>query len=654
MNNLALYNRDVNVLGEIFEFTFSPEYGTTVSLNFEDNSFYAADYYRKPISKNLNHLMVSMDLKYTNRTENEARAFVGVLETLSTGRGTGKDDIPGYPFPQEQKYLLNFEDVYYPSGGVTGPRQPTRLKFPTGIYKHFSGLSVMSYNVNEHEGLFDFNLSLQTNREVPLTNWSGSSILSNNYTDFLGNKHIARYWTFSQGQDVKKFDIVYWPFGLTDEDENNDDYSNHFWYAVRGRAPGSLDATLQYHDDTFSPTDHMGRFDTYGNVSGLLWTNEFSLAFTPDDGVSFTQNGKTHNLKFSDSYLESQNLNRNKNLLDSLVLTFSNRSDKETRALIHFLEKKGHKKPFKVNLPQLYKRDKYFVVQSLSHEFVYKNNNTTTVNLKEVVQYRNFIDSRSELVLITEDGNQLATEIYTGSYLVPENNLPIPAVNLDVTNSSKKISLERSKAVRPISGQQYTDKFEKITTGFLTFHLNWTNVKGYFNAPQVEFNDGGPDLDLQVIDPQGNLHSSQTVSVFSTQPGFGFDDIGLYQSGVATGTFDRGEEVLFYRNQPSGGTYQVYALLYNNLGMDPLFDHIVGFGHHEHTVDYLGFSIFDWWSDSVANNNIISRYEYADYEIKAKISGVTQATFTGRFLLYGDYYEQHNIDTTGEIFTFNI
>ncbi len=659
MKDLALYNRDASHSPVIFTDTLIPEYGTMVTFNFEGNDVYTADYYRRRVNKNLNNFNIDFSLNFTNRSEREANAFLGIIESISTGISTGLNEGP--LFSGEQKYLLNFTDGYRPSGDGLGPPGTASIKFPTGIYKQFSGLSVMNYDIREHEGLFDFNLNLKSNREVPFTNWSGSSILSE-----VGNSvvpsQLAPTWLFSafglQVKFPKRFDIVHWTGKLYNEDLEDENEFNNFWYARRDYAAGTSFAQNDIDD---SPTAHPFATDTNPEtMSGLLWSQDFSTIFTPDDQVTFSQSDKMNNLKFANSILESQNLDSNKNILEDFNLNFSNRSDKETIALIHFLEKKGNKQPFKINLPQLYKKDKYFVVNSFIHEFVYKNNNRISVNLKEVVQYRNFIHDRSELRLITEDGNVLITERWTGQYTLPEGN---PGT-IDIIHKSDKISLERDLPVREPSGIQFNENFEKTTTGNLAFELKWTNLsKTGEDGRRFPFQtDGGPDLDLYVIDPSGNYHNVNTLSTFDFHPGRGFDDIGLYQSGVASGTFQRGTETLFYQNQPPSGTYTFYPVLWNKIGWENVFDEKqLEVGQDGSNQTYQYWSTFAVGTDSfLGNTNIISRYSGVEYVLSVKTGNFLVSSHTGYFDLWGntsnfqrdaDIFPQYaDVDTTGKIF----
>lgn len=668
MRDLALYNRDINFSGEIIEDTvLTPEYGTSLSFKFYDDYFYTQDYFRKKTSRGFNDLDINFNLVFTNRREKEAKAFVAVMEHLSTGF-----------FVKESgdNTLLDLNHYYYPSGANS-----VMINFPTGavnsndasrdgdysIYKRFSGLSVIDYSINEHEGLFDFDLTLRTNREAPIRYWSGSSFLTSK-SELSGghNGQIAPHWgalTTAQRQGLKKFDIVHWTGKVFDEDANDSDQTQNFYFARRDFGivtPGETESSL-------APNDHINTIATTGNQQ--LWSQEFSDIFTPDDGVTFNQSQKLNNLKFQNSVLESQNLSKNKNLIEDLTLNFSNRTNKETRALLFFLEKKGTRVPFKVNLPQLYIKDKFFIVNNFNHTFVYNDVNDITVVLNEVVHYRKFIDSPMGFRLATEDGKPLVTQKYTGSVPIPADQAAlayIPGVfdwsetGLDQVFDSKFLTLEAKKEARDISGKRYRDEISGGTSGALTFELRWTNVLNtWANYTEAGTQgDGGPDIDLNVIDPEGKLINRFTTSVYERQPGFNNDDVGLWGSGVDTGTVKRGPEVIYYRNEPAEGTYTVFPTLYNNIGQNQdLLDQLSAIteqGFYNDIANTLWAAQYRKWGGYGLtlgfNANIISYYDYSEYVIDIKREGVLQSSNTGYFIFNQAYtnYTTTNYNVVGD------
>ena len=675
MRDLALYDRDINFSGEIIEDTvLTPEYGTSLSFKFYDDYFSAQDNFRKRVSKGLNDLDINLNLVYTNKREKEAKAFVAVMEHLSTGFFVDESG---------DSTLLDFNLEYLPSGSNF-----VKLAFPTGainshdasrgndigIYKSLSGLSIIDYSVKEHEGLFDISLNLRTNRESPMRYWSGSSFLTSK-SELSGghNGQIAPHWgalTTTQKQGLKKFDIVHWTGKVFQEDANNSNQTQNFYFTRRDFGivtPGETESSL-------APNDHINTIATTGNQQ--LWSQEFSDIFTPDDGVTFGQSEKLNNLKFKNSVLESQTLQKNKNLIENLTLNFSNRTNKETRALLFFLEKKGSRVPFKVNLPQLYIKDKYFIVDSFNHTFVYYDVNDITVTLNEVVTYRDYIDSPMGFRLTTEDGKTLVTQKYTGSVPIPEddtilNLLGFGDTGIDQVFDSKIITLDAKKESKDVSGKQYTEELGAGPTGVLEFELNWTNViNPYWGQEEGIEGDGGPDLDLNVIDPNGNLVNRFTTSVYERQPGFFNDDIGLWGSGSDTGTVKRGPEIIYYRNEPEEGTYTVFPTLYNNIGQNQgLVDYVEARIPYTFPPDILWRYTYWKWSLALFENgigylnnaNVFSYYYQAQYVIDIRRNGNLVSSNTGYFnfnhdpaVVTLDPGQHARVGDTGQKFTITI
>jgi phage-related protein len=62
---------------------------------------------------------------------------------------------------------------------------------------------------------------------------------------------------------------------------------------------------------------------------------------------------------------------------------FSNISDKQLRAMLHFLENKCGYRRFKHKIPSVYNRPKVFICPSWNHTFVYSDNHNLQVNFEE-------------------------------------------------------------------------------------------------------------------------------------------------------------------------------------------------------------------------------------------------------------------------------
>ena len=655
MRDLALYDRDINFSGEIAEDTIlRPEYGSSMSFRFYSDSFYTQDNHRKRVSRGFNDLEINLDLVYTNKKPAEAEAFVAVMEHISTGFFVDESGDGA---------LLDLNRKYYPSGSKF-----VELHFPTGtgstvtgrrdfqIYKGLSGLSVMDYSVKQEKGLFNLGLSLKTNRESPLRNWSGSAFLNETtkmqILSSAKSSEVAPHWGSLDDTDksgIRRFDIVHWTGVVYNEDRNMSDESQNFYFAVKDFNTGAS------NDLNMDPSTHVRTLAP----ALRLWSKEFSEIFIPDDGVTFNQREKLNHLKFRNSVLESQNLQKNKNLIETLTLNFTNRSDRETKALLFFLEKKGSRVPFKINLPEVYKRDKYFLVSNFAHTFVYEDVNDITVTVEEIVSYRHFIDSPMGFRIATEDGKPLLSQKYTGSVPIPADQDKLDLVGygttgLDQVFDPKFLTLEAQRNIREVSGVQYTEAITGGITGALTFELRWNNYldvlypdygKSYLSA------DGGPDLDLNVIEPNGRLINRFTTSVYEANPGFHNDVRGVWGSGTTTGNWEKGTETIYYRQEPPEGTYTVFPTVFNNIGQNQELLDFSESLQYEAYVESAYTGLYRRWANdfltltpedtgpNINNNaNVVSYYQASTYIIDIKRSGVLESSNTGVF-----YYNHYTL-----------
>ena len=76
------YDRDHNIDGPVLPFTFVPEYGSKVSFENKNVHFNTADNYYKKFSKGVNGTNIKFNLKFSNKTEDEARSFLHLIETV--------------------------------------------------------------------------------------------------------------------------------------------------------------------------------------------------------------------------------------------------------------------------------------------------------------------------------------------------------------------------------------------------------------------------------------------------------------------------------------------------------------------------------------------------------------------------------------------
>lgn len=115
------------------------------------------------------------------------------------------------------------------------------------------------------------------------------------------------------------------------------------------------------------------------------WTTGFN--WKPSYPVQNKIKPKVRAVKFGDGY-EQRSPDGIMNNLLMLEYTFSARSDKETKAILHFLEERGGEEAFLMSLPHPYDTSlsKKFVVKEWSHNWSDYNNNTITATFEETME----------------------------------------------------------------------------------------------------------------------------------------------------------------------------------------------------------------------------------------------------------------------------
>ena len=333
------YDRDHNIDGPVLPFTFVPEYGSKVSFENKNVHFNTADNYYKKFSKGVNGTNIKFNLKFSNKTEDEARSFLHLIETVL-------DTSENY---------LDFNSLT-PSG--------VEIAFPTGsIYKNIGELFIENYDFRFHNGLFDIDLNLSKNGYSSLFNWNDSSYLN-----------TANFYTgWDTGINYKEFDVIYYS-GYVEQNSNNFETGNYyrvadrrenFYYCLSGHASES----------TNSPTG-----------LGSPWSRSFFYEI--DDDISIGSDRSNNIFELKDSFSSFIKQDQNGGLIKDLSLSLKNRSDKEARSIIHFIEKHEDYRPLELTLPQLYNKKKFFVVKSFEHKFVYKDCNDLDIVLDEIFLFK--------------------------------------------------------------------------------------------------------------------------------------------------------------------------------------------------------------------------------------------------------------------------
>jgi phage-related protein len=343
MNSVfAVYDRDKNVSGDVQPYSFVPEYKSSVSFKYKDPYVYAADNYFIKYSKNLNNTEISFDLKFTNKTEEEAKSFLYFLEGVEAS----------------ESGVLDFNSL-----DQTG----IEIAFPTGnVYKNMSGFLVDDYDFKYNKNLFDVNLKVKSNSFSYFFDWQGSSYLN------TGNFNTG--WV--DGTSYEKFDVIYYP------EYNTGDRTNIY---------PKVNRIEKFY---YCSSDHTSNFENSPTgVSGNVWSRSFF--YDIDDGINISTSKSSSIYDDKSSFMSFNKKNGNESLIKDLRVSLKNRSDKETRSIMHFIEKHEDARPFQLDIPQLYVKKKFFVAKQMKHTFVYKDCNNIEITLDEIVKFKEdqFLDA---------------------------------------------------------------------------------------------------------------------------------------------------------------------------------------------------------------------------------------------------------------------
>ena len=157
-----------------------------------------------------------------------------------------------------------------------------------------------------------------------------------------------RTWDYGS---YKKYDVIYYP-----SSSNN---LNNFYYCTE--------------DHVSSSSTQPGKFDS-------KWTQEFF--FEPDIGFQNEVQMNSQKLEFKNSYTLRMKTKNNTAPL-ALNYKFSNISDRQLRAMLHFLENKAGYRRFRHQVPSVYNRPKVFICSEWSHTWNYFNSHDLEVKLIE-------------------------------------------------------------------------------------------------------------------------------------------------------------------------------------------------------------------------------------------------------------------------------
>ena len=130
------------------------------------------------------------------------------------------------------------------------------------------------------------------------------------------------------------------------------------------------------------------------SVNSIYWggvgldpvTNEQRPEFIwkPAYGMDTNIDPRVNRIQFGDGYTQRIPDGINIDLIKTDI-SFENRTDSESTAIIHFLKARQGSQPFLYTLPPPFNKKKKFVVNNIRHNKVFYNNNAIKANIEEVV-----------------------------------------------------------------------------------------------------------------------------------------------------------------------------------------------------------------------------------------------------------------------------
>lgn len=167
---------------------------------------------------------------------------------------------------------------------------------------------------------------------------------------------------------------------------------------------GDFSANVVGSPSAFNGVDHSEYFNNYlyinqnrvaaltSNVSGLATYTGIAddatrtFFWEPDQQVSLPVDHGARINDFRGSFTQQLNISRNQNRIDSIDLKFTNRSEKETYSILHFLESHlGYKQFVYYYDDDIIQQNRVFFCPQWKHTFNYKDSNTIEARFVEIV-----------------------------------------------------------------------------------------------------------------------------------------------------------------------------------------------------------------------------------------------------------------------------
>jgi hypothetical protein len=327
-----LYDRDANTKNFVTTNRFYADYGTVTRFRNRIGKVEGRDGYGTKYPIGLNSMVMEADILFTNLDQGEAGILISALQAKLAEDG---EDVGSIRIGYNNNASLD-------TGTYTGMFLNLSAASGDLIYNKISGFYIADYeDVHRENFIHDIKLKVITNADSPFINYYG---VYANSTGITG-------WTTATS--YAQNDIVYY--------DGDIDERNNFYYCISG---------------------HTSSSSNHPTGASSAWTQAFQ--WSPDFSATYQEPADREIETFTHGLINRIKLNKNSQVLN-MNLMFNNRSDKEARAILHYLENRmGHRK-FNFTVSGIYRSKKYFTCPEWEHEMVYKDVNNISIAIEEEI-----------------------------------------------------------------------------------------------------------------------------------------------------------------------------------------------------------------------------------------------------------------------------
>lgn len=328
MSFIETFNYDRNSItsGPVLGFTGSPIYGSSITFTADNSAWRGSNYYEHKMPNGINSINANIDLIFRGNKDS-IKSLLRKVENATTGTITGETAFYG------TEDCINFGESV----------EEVQINLDTDYYKNFSGSQINNYSLSHLSyDVYELNISMFNNRVSPVLN---------NGIGFIADKTVS-----INNSNFNKFDVA-----IADTGSANDSVFDNYFYFTGDRATPINISNIKGES-------------TYTGYSQDCTRTFF---WQPDQQVNLQISHAQRVNTLKRSFTQQLNISRNQNKIDQLQLKFTNRSEKETYSLIHFLESHlGYRSFIYYYGDDIINPKRSFYCSQWKHTFNYKNSNT--------------------------------------------------------------------------------------------------------------------------------------------------------------------------------------------------------------------------------------------------------------------------------------